>query len=73
MTSPTMSKEYLVHGIKYVGKMIQVNKGLCLTIFLMAILLSCNAAPPKNHLIFSEGSSLVRENVLNLAKVFSNI
>lgn len=28
MTSSIMSKEYLVHGIKYVGKMIQVNKGL---------------------------------------------
>lgn len=28
MTSSIMSKEYLVYGIKYVGKMIQVNKGL---------------------------------------------
>ena len=39
----------------------------------MAVVKPCYTAPPKHHLILSEGSCLIRKEVLNLPKVLSDV
>lgn len=39
----------------------------------MAVVKSCNTTPSKNHLIFSEGSCLIREEILDLPKILGDV
>lgn len=45
----------------------------CLTICIMGILHSCHGAAAKHHFVLCKRARLVREDVLHLAKIFSDI
>lgn len=52
---------------------LKVDRNLTLTILFMAVIKACHTTSSKNHLILSEGSCLIRKEVLNLSKILGDV